>query len=217
MCSPLTNHDILLINLCSIIVKCLRAQNITCPTFALDQILPKFVAWILSFPQRQVQATPSCSLTLPWCFFCSFISSSESFMFQALSSKWMLKLVVKVSPFVKYSIVLYRMIWENDYSLIFCASNGRLHAFFVKKLLDIQLPFPSIAHLCALVILFTYIKLSQPSKLLIFLDSKLERANSRVTEQSLNSWNFQGLRIKSSVVFSNSQVIVKLLFRSTVT
>ena len=55
------------------------------------------------------------------------------------------------------------------------------------------------------------------SKLIIILDWKLKRANSRVTEESLNTQNLQGSRIKSSVVFRYPRVIVNLLLRSTVT
>ena len=50
------------------------------------------------------------------------------------------------------------------------------------------------------------------SKLIIFLDSKLERSNSRVAkiDSRLDSRNFRGSRIESRVEFHNSRVTVNL-------
>ena len=56
------------------------------------------------------------------------------------------------------------------------------------------------------------------SKFIIFLDSKLERSNSRVAklDSRLDSQNFRGSRIESRVEFPNSQVTVNLPLSSTV-
>ena len=56
------------------------------------------------------------------------------------------------------------------------------------------------------------------SKLIIFLDSKLERSNSRVAkiDSRLDSRNFRGLRIESRVKFRNSRVTVNLPLSGTV-
>ena len=56
------------------------------------------------------------------------------------------------------------------------------------------------------------------SKLIIFLDSKLERSNSRVAkiDSRLDSRNFRGSRIESRVEFRNSRVTVNLRLSGTV-
>ena len=56
------------------------------------------------------------------------------------------------------------------------------------------------------------------SKLIIFLDSKLERSNSRVAkiDSRLDSRNFRGSRIESRVEFRNSRVTVNLPLSGTV-
>ena len=56
------------------------------------------------------------------------------------------------------------------------------------------------------------------SKLIIFLDSKLERSNSRVAkiDSRLDSRNFQRSRIESRVEFRNSRVTVNLPLSGTV-
>ena len=56
------------------------------------------------------------------------------------------------------------------------------------------------------------------SKLIIFLDSKLERSNSLVAKinSRLDSRNFQGSRIESRVEFRNSRVTVNLPLSGTV-
>ena len=56
------------------------------------------------------------------------------------------------------------------------------------------------------------------SKLIIFLDSKLERSNSRVAkiDSRLDSRNFRGSRIESRVEFRNSRVTVTLPLSGTV-
>ena len=56
------------------------------------------------------------------------------------------------------------------------------------------------------------------SKLIIFLDSKLERSNSRVAkiDSRLDSRNFRGARIESRVEFRNSRVTVNLPLSGTV-
>ena len=56
------------------------------------------------------------------------------------------------------------------------------------------------------------------SKLIIFLDSKLERSNSRVAkiDSRLDSRNFRGSRMESWVEFRNSWVTVNLRLSGTV-
>ena len=56
------------------------------------------------------------------------------------------------------------------------------------------------------------------SKLIIFLDLKLERSNSRVAkiDSRLDSRNFRGSRIESRVEFRNSRVTVNLPLSGTV-
>ena len=56
------------------------------------------------------------------------------------------------------------------------------------------------------------------SKLIIFLDSKLERSNSRIAkiDSRLDSRNFRGSRIESRVEFHNSRVTVNLPLSGTV-
>ena len=56
------------------------------------------------------------------------------------------------------------------------------------------------------------------SKLIIFLDSKLERSNSRVAkiDSRLDSRNFRGSRIESRVELRNSRVTVNLPLSGTV-
>ena len=55
-------------------------------------------------------------------------------------------------------------------------------------------------------------------KLIIFLDSKLERLNSRVAklDSRLDSRNFRGSRIESRVEFRDSRVTVNLPLSGTV-
>ena len=104
----------------------------------------------------------------------------------------MFQLVVNMSRFVNHSI-------GTDDSLIRWGSNDKLNLFLIKQplVLDIMTCFLLNNTQERFAYPSYFSKAQSSSKLIIFLDSKLKRANLQVIEFSsrLDSQNLQGLRI----------------------
>ena len=102
---------------------------------------------------------------------------------------------------ISYEDLLFRELQYRDRLFVdLSGSNDRLNAIFVKQQLHSRLAFPSTSHKSTSLIQFASLMLSQPASSLFFFDSKLERANSRVTEldSRLDSRNCRGSRIELS-------------------
>ena len=89
-------------------------------------------------------------------------------------------------------------------------------ALHIRLVFSTQL-YNTREHLC-FTCLIDFSRDHSSIKLIIFLDSKLERLNSRVAKLNsrLDSRNFRGSRIESRVEFRNSRVTVNLPLSGTV-